>query len=225
MPSRRAYRIVIAALAVPVLVLALVDAWILTRRRRYQDEIERLRESMTMIERERARQIVSHENNKLRLAIELLRRQAQREPNLHLSVNIDSGTMYLQRDGAVLREMPILIGPERRVGLPPDTVRLATPRGARTVAQVLVSGDSWFAPAWIYDDRGLAPPPPDSLSIRSGLGPVALLMDGGTLIYSLPVAGPLSDSTYVLPGAVRARAEDLQAILTNLKPGLRVYFY
>jgi hypothetical protein len=225
MPSRRAYRIIIVALAVPVFALALVDAWMLVQRRKYHDEIERLAQSMTALERERARQIVTHERNKVTLAIELLRRQAQREPNLHLSVNIDSGTMYLQRDGAVLREMPILIGPERRVGLPPDTVRLATPRGARTVAQVLVSGDSWIAPAWVYADRAMPEPPPDSLSIRSGLGPVALLMDGGTLIYSLPVAGPLSDSTYVLPGAVRARAEDLQAILPNLKSGLRVYFY
>jgi hypothetical protein len=225
MPSRRAYRILIAALALPVLVLAVVDVWILTQRRKYQEEITRLAQSMTTLERERARQIVTHESNKLRLAVELLRRQSQREPSLHLSVNIDSGTMYLQRDGAVLREMPILIGPERKVGIPPDTVRLATPRGARTVAQVFVTGDSWTAPAWVYADRGVTPPPPDSQSILSGLGPVALLMDGGTVIYSLPVAGPLSDSTYVLPGAVRARAEDLNAILPNLKSGLRVYFY
>jgi hypothetical protein len=77
----------------------------------------------------------------------------------------------------------------------------------------------------VYADRGIAEPPQDSLTIPSGLGPVALLMDGGTLIYSLPGAGPLSDSTYVLPGAVRARAEDLLAILPNLKSGLRVYFY
>jgi hypothetical protein len=213
------------ALVVPMFVLALIDAWVIAQRRKYHDEIDRLSQSMTALERERARQIVSAERNKLTLAIELLRRQAQREPNLHLSVNIDSGTMYLERDGAVLREMPILIGPERRVGLPPDTVRLATPRGARTVAQVLVTGDAWMAPSWVYADRGIAEPPQDSLTIPSGLGPVALLMDGGTLIYSLPGAGPLSDSTYVLPGAVRARAEDLLAILPNLKSGLRVYFY
>ena len=225
MASRRTYRIIIVVLAAPLLVVALADAWIVAQRRKYQDEIDRLAQSMTALERERARQIVSHERNKLRLAVELLKRQAQREPNLHLAVNIDSGTMYLQRDGAVLREMPILIGPERRVGSPPDTVRLATPRGARTVAQVLGRDDSWRAPDWVYADRGLSPPPPDSSSIQSGLGPVALLMDGGTLIYSLPHAGPLSDSTYVLPGAVRARAEDLQAILPNLRSGLRVYFY
>ena len=225
MLSRRTVRLLVAALAVPVVLLLLVDVWIITERRRYEAEIGRLGQSMTALERERARQIVSHESNKLRLAIELLRNQARLEPELHLSVNIDSGAMYLERDGAVLREMPILIGAERRVGIPPDTVRLATPRGARTVAQVLVTGDVWIAPPWIYADRGMTPPPPDSQSIRSGLGPVALLMDGGTLIYSIPNAGPLSDSAYVLPGAVRARAEDLQAILPNLKPGLRVYFY
>jgi hypothetical protein len=48
---------------------------------------------------------------------------------------------------------------------------------------------------------------------------------GGTLIYSLPTAGPLADSSYVLPGSLRVPAGDLAAIRENLFSGMRVYFF
>jgi hypothetical protein len=223
MSSRRTYRLSIIASVVALIALAAVDAWLIRTRTRYRREIERLRVSMTDLERGRAEQIVSRERSKVRVAIELLRRQSRRERELHLSVTIDSAMMYLEREGAVLREMPIHIGPERSIGIPPDTVRLATPRGARTIARVMTEGDAWDVPAWVYADRGIAQP--DERSLHAALGPVAILMDGGALIYSLPTAGPLADSAYVLPGAVRAREEDLRAILPNLRAGLRVYFY
>lgn len=223
MSSRRNYRVLSVTSAVILFALLAADAWLLDRRARYHGEIDRLRSAMTALERARTEQIVSEERSKLRVAIELLRRQAQRERELHLAVTIDSNTMSLEREGAVLREMPIQIGPERRVGTPPDTVRMATPRGARTIAQTLTDNDVWEVPAWVYIDRGL--PSPANRAIRAALGPVAVIMDGGTVIYSLPQEGPLADSAYVLPGALRARAEDLRAILPNLKPGQRVYFY
>ena len=223
MSSPGTYRLITIVCAVLIVALLLVDVLVFRRRARYEQEIERLRSSMTAIERERTAAIVSQEDNKLRVAIELLRRQARRAAELHLSVTIDSGTMYLEREGAVLREMPIYIGPERPIGAAPDTVRLATPRGERTIAQILTENDSTEIPEWVYFDRGLAPPA--DRSMRAPFGAVAVLMDGGTLIYSLPTAGPLADSSYVLPGSVRARTEDLRAILPNLKPGLRVYFY
>ena len=57
--------------------------------------------------------------------------------------------MYLEREGALLREMPITVGPERRVGTPPDTVHIAAPRGKRTVEAVLGENDAWEVPAWV----------------------------------------------------------------------------
>jgi hypothetical protein len=45
------------------------------------------------------------------------------------------------------------------------------------------------------------------------------------VIYSVPVAGPLNDSSYVLPGSIRASAADLEAIAPNLSVGMAVYFY
>ena len=131
--------------------------------------------------------------------------------------------MYLEREGALLREMPVVVGPEKRVGIAPDTVHLAPPLGVRRVARVLTEADAWEVPSWVYTDRGL--PLPLDRVVPGGLGPVAILLDGGTVIYSLPSSGPLADSSYALPGAVRARAQDLRAVIPNLAPGTRIYFY
>jgi hypothetical protein len=212
--------IVVAGLL--VLAMLAVDVWAIMRRRRFDAEIDRLRASMSAIERQRADQIVSSERNKLRLAIALIRRQAQLERALHLSVALDSGAMFLEREGAMLREMPVVVGPERRVGTPPDTVRLAAPRGVRTVARVLTEADAWEVPDWVYGDRSMEPP--EDRSVVGALG-TAIVLEGGAIIYAVPSSGPLADSTYVMPGAIRARAEDLRAILPNLRAGMRVYFY
>lgn len=221
--SLTTHPVLAGALLFTLLLLLATSGWVLARRGRYRAEIDRLRASMTTLEREQADEIVSQEHNTLRIALALLARQARLEPTLHLAVSIDTGAMYLERDGVLLREMPVRIGPERRIGVAPDTVRLAAPRGVRTVQQVLGDTTAWEVPTWVYADRGL--PVDSNRSIPGALGPAAIVLDGGTVIYSTPAAGPLSDSLYVLPGAVRARDEDLRAILPNLTPGTRVYFY
>jgi hypothetical protein len=52
-----------------------------------------------------------------------------------------------------------------------------------------------------------------------------VLLSGGSVLYATPASGPLADSSYVLPGAIRLGAEDLRAIAPNLSPGVAVYFY
>jgi hypothetical protein len=207
-----------------LLVLALIalNAWVLRRRQTYLEEIDRLRASMSQLERERSDQLLAQEQNTLRLAIALIRRQARLEGALHLSVALDSGAMFLERDGAMLREMPVQVGSERRVGVAPDTVRLAAPRGVRTVARVVDDTTTWEVPLWVYLERGTAPPA--DRSIRGALG-TAVILDGGAIIYAQPSAGPLADSSYVMPWSIKARAEDLRAILPNLSAGTRVYLY
>lgn len=210
---------------VVLLSLAGLDAFVFAHQRRYDAEITRLRASMTQLERERADALVAGERSKLAVAIELVRRQARVEPTLHLSVALDSGAMYLEREGALLRSMPVQIGPERRIGIAPDTVHLAAPRGVRIIAALLTDSSAWGIPEWVYADRGAAVPSATTRTITGALGPAAILLAGGTIIYTLPATGPLSDSSYVMPGAVRARAEDLRAIMPNLSAGMRVYFY
>ena len=210
---------------VALLLLAALDGFVLAQRRRYDAEITRLRASMTQLERERTDALLAGERHRLLVAVELVRRQARLEPALHLSVAKDSGMMYLEREGAMLRRMPVHIGPERSVGIAPDTVYLAAPRGVRTIASVLSDSSMWEIPEWVYAHRGTEIPAPPARLVAGALGPVAILLDGGTIVYSLPAVGPLSDSTYVMPGAVRARAEDLRAIVPALDAGMRVYFY
>jgi hypothetical protein len=218
----RRHKLLVGAMVVLVLLVAALNAWILVRRQRYAEEIDRLRASMSQLERARSDEIMAQEDNKLRLAIALIRRQAKLEGELHLSIALDSGAMLLEREGALLREMPVLVGSERRVGLPPDTVRLAAPRGVRTVSQLVDDTTAWEVPAWVYADRGLAAPAERRLAGALGM---AIILDGGAIIYAQPSTGPLADSAYVLPGAIRARAEDLRAIKPNLVPGMRVYLY
>jgi hypothetical protein len=220
---RRAYPGVITTMVIAIVVLLAIDGWIMSRRLRYQEEIVRLRAGMSDVERRRTDAILASNQNSLRIMVALARRQAQGDKELHLTVAVDSGVMYLEREGALLREMPVQIGPDRTVGTAPDTVHIVAPRGTRTVERVLGQEDAWEVPAWMYSERGIAPP--SERALPGALGPAAVVLNGGLVIYSVPDVGPLNDSTYVLPGSIRARAADLKAVLPNLKPGTAVYFY
>jgi hypothetical protein len=216
---RRSYPGILITMGIALFAFLAIDAWLIRKRVRYRSEIERLRAEMTGLERSRTDAILARDENRLRIALELIRRQARIDKELHLSVTIDSGVMFLEREGAHLREMPIQIGPEKTVGTAPDTVRMVAPRGARTIERIVDDTGTWEVPAWVYADRGL--PPSQERAIN---GP-AVVLSGGTMIYSMPSVGPLNDSAYVLPGSIRARAADLKAILPNLQNGMTVYFY
>lgn len=206
-----------------IVALLTADWMILVRRRGYEHEIARLDAGMTSFERRKSAAILDSDHERRSLMMQLIRRQAAGDPEVHVAISVDSGTMYLERRGALLRASAVDVGPGGRVGVPPDTVHLAVPRGTRTVRQVLTDSTEWQVPRWVYRARGL--PVPRNRDVRGALGPVAVLLDGGTIIYSRPSSGPLDDSSYVLPGSVRARAVDLGAIAPDLTPGTTVYFY
>jgi hypothetical protein len=220
---RRSYPGILITMAIALAAFLALDAWLIRKRLRYRAEIERLRSEMTALERSRTDAILARDENRLRIALQLIRRQARFDKDLHLSVTVDSGVMILEREGAHLREMPIQIGPEKTVGIAPDTVRMVAPRGARTIERIVDENATWEVPAWVYADRGLQPPA--DRVVKGSLGPAAVVLSGGTVIYSMPSVGPLNDSAYVLPGSLRARPADLKAILPNLQNGMTVYFY
>lgn len=219
---RRAYPGILTTMAIALVVMLAADAWLISKRHYYTSEVERLRSGMSDAERKQADAVIATERNKLRVAVELIRRQAQGDKDLHVSVEVDSGRMLLEQDGALLREMPVEVAGEKIIGSGPDTVRMTPPRGARTVEKV-IQGDAWEVPKWVYADRGLEVPA--DRSVKGALGPVAILLSGGTVIYSLPAVGPLADPEYLLPGSIRARPADLRAIAPNLKAGSTVYLY
>jgi len=220
---REAYPRIVASMAVAMVALTAVDGVLFLKRWQYGREMARLRGRMTEVERQRADAILASSGERMQLMVALARREAVGEKGLNLAVSSDKGAMVLQREGAQLREMPVRIGPESTVGTRPDQVRLAPPLGKRVIVQVVDGSYAWTVPAWVWTHRGL--PIPADRRVEGALGPLAILLDGGAVIYSRPGAGPLADDAYVLPGGIRAEAPDLLAIRENLEPGLPVYFY
>jgi len=206
-----------------LLAIGLFDGFLLLRRSRYREESARLRAGMSTLERTRADAIVSAQADRAELMLELMRRQAEGDDGLHLAISTDSSYLALDRGPARLRQMTVEIGPERRVGVAPDTMHVAIPRGVRAIQRLLTAADRYELPAWVWVDRGL--PVPVVRADSGWLGRGAVVTTGGTLIYSLPAAGPLADSSYVMPGSIRVSAGDLAAIRANLSSGMRVYFF
>jgi len=91
---------------------------------------------MTDAERAKTDAIVQAEQDKARIALELAKRQAKMEKTLHLAVALDSGRIYLEREGLVLREMAALFGPEKGVTPGSDSLPVVIPRGQLTVARL-----------------------------------------------------------------------------------------
>ncbi|HET7459234.1 MAG TPA: hypothetical protein VFJ74_16410 [Gemmatimonadaceae bacterium] len=220
---RHAYPGILATMGVALAALVALDAWLVYKRTHYREEIARLRAGMSVAERHRADVVLAADERRMQVMVELAKRQALGDKELHLSVSVDSGLMHLEREGAILRDMQVEVGPEKRVGEPPDTLHMAAPRGTRRVEKVLDASDAWEVPRWVYADRGLAVP--EDRALKGALGPAAVILDGGTVVYTMPTVGPLNDSTYVMPGSVRVRASDLRAVVPDLKPGMTVYFY
>lgn len=133
---RTAYPGLIMAFWVALIALLASDGWLVYKGREYGEEAARLRQAMTGVERQRADVVFAANKDKVRVIVELARRQAEGDRDLHLSVAVDSGEMFLEREGALLREMPVRVGGEQLAGTPPDTVRIAAPRGMRTVSSL-----------------------------------------------------------------------------------------
>ena len=133
---RRAYPGFVFVLGLGLVAMLAVDAWLIAKRVKYNHDVTELRSHMSEAERERSDAIVRAEENKLRIAIELVKRQSKFDKKLHLNVSVDSSRMYLTREGALLREMPVQFGPERPVTETSDAPPAAIPRGERTVADL-----------------------------------------------------------------------------------------
>ena len=220
---REAHPRIVTGMVLAIGVFLLADLVLAYNRIQYGRELERMRAAMTETERRRVDTVAASEVSRLAIAAELLRRQSLGDEELHLGVDTKKGLLYLERHGARLREMRVRLGREATVGTPPDTVVLAAPLGKRLVARVEDGSYVWAVPEWVYVDRGW--PVPDDRRISGALGPLAIFLDGGAVLYARPALGPLSDVSYVLPGSVRMEAPDLEAIRESLKPGMAVYFY
>jgi len=133
---RRAYPGFVFTLIIGLIAILSLDTYLVHKRRVYTAEVSSLRGAMTDAERAKTDAIVAAENDKARIALELAKRQAKMEKALHLAVSLDSGRIYLEREGAVLREMAALFGPEKGVTPGSDSVPVVIPRGEVNVARI-----------------------------------------------------------------------------------------
>jgi len=159
-------------LGLGLIAMVAVDAWLIAKRVTYNHDVKVLREHMTDAERERTDAIVQSEQNKLQIAIELAKRQAKFDKKLHLNVSVDSARMYLTREGALLREMPVQFGPERVPAESSSAPPAALPRGERTVADIsdtritLDGGTQILTSSSANLANDSTPVPPGALRIR-----------------------------------------------------------
>ena len=137
---RQAYPGFVFTLLIALVAMIAIDAFLILKRRAYEAEVARLRANMTEQEKSKTDAIVAAEQNKLQIALALARRQAKLEKNLHLSVAVDSGKIYLEREGAVLREFPAAFGPEGMVSNGADSIPVVVPRGERSIAKIDSNG-------------------------------------------------------------------------------------
>ena len=133
---RQAYPGFVFTLLIGLFAMLAIDAFLILKRRAYEKEVSTLRANMSEQEKQRTDAIVEAEENKLRLALALARRQAKLEKKLHLSVAVDSGKIYLEREGLVLREMAAAFGPDGVVRTGNDSIPVVVPRGERLVAKL-----------------------------------------------------------------------------------------
>src|SRR3954466_6892268 len=170
---RRAYPGFVFVLGLALATMVAVDVWLIVKRAKYNHDVAQLRSHMTDAERERTDAIVQSEQNKLRIAIELAKRQAKFDKKLHLNVSVDSSRMYLTREGALLREMPVQFGPERAAAESSSAPPAAIPRGERTVADladnsITLDGGTRILSSNTTDPANDSTPvPPGSLRISS----------------------------------------------------------
>jgi hypothetical protein len=189
---RRAYPGFVFTLLLGLAIIVALDIYLVVKRKAYESEVARLRANMSETERAKTDAIVAQEQNKARIALELAKRQAKIEKTLHLSVAVDSGKIYLERDGAVLREMAAMFGQDGRISNGSDSIPIVVPRGQRTVAKISEDG---------------------------------IVLESGTVIAPSDANPLASDTNPIPPGGLRISRADLKAILPNLSPGMRVYFY
>jgi hypothetical protein len=222
---REGYPRIVTGTAIGLVLLLLIDVALAVAAWRFSQQKAAAHRSMTGLERERAGALVQAREDRMALMMALVAQQAIQDRGLNLSVSVEAGTMDLQREGAQLRRMKVALGPEASVGPQSDGVRLVPPRGKRQLVRLVDESFVWSVPRWVFAHRSLPLPGDAARAVPGGLGRLALILDDGTLIYSLPEAGPLSDRAYVMPGTVRAELADLEAIRENLTPGLPVYFH
>lgn len=127
-----------AALLAVALLLAVADGVLIGQRVFIARDTAKVRDQLSAVERERIDAALTADSSRQQVLTELARHQARIDNGLHLSIAVDSGVLHLEQDGALIHSIPAEIGNDGwlRTGAR-DSVRIAAPRGDRTIDQIL----------------------------------------------------------------------------------------
>lgn len=187
---RRAYPGFVFTLIIGLFAMVAIDGYLLYKRRAYEAEVGRLRGAMTDAERAKTDAIVAAEQNKARIALELAKRQAKFEKALHLAISVDSGKVYLEREGNVLREIAAQFGPEKGVTAGTDSIPVVVPRGEVNVARIeenrilLEGGSAIEASQTDVASQDSSPIPPGNVRIgKTDMAAIMPNLTAGMRVY------------------------------------------
>lgn len=141
-----------------------------------------------------------------------------------VTVDVSTNTVYLFRDGALIRKSPAATGSEKRLETDDDVWQFHTPRGHMKV-QSKIKDPVWRKPDWAFIEAGEKVPPPDSPRrlVHGKLGKYALNLGEGILIHGTDDAGSIGK--YVSHGCIRVPHDMLATLWKNVPVGTDVYVF
>jgi L,D-transpeptidase ErfK/SrfK len=141
-----------------------------------------------------------------------------------VTVDVSTNTVYLFRDGQLLRKSAAATGSGKTLEIGDDVWEFHTPRGRMKVVGK-IKDPVWRKPDWAFIEAGERVPPPDSPKrlVRGHLGKYALNLGEGILIHGTDDADSIGK--YVSHGCIRVPEEMLETLWKNVPVGTEVYVF
>lgn len=141
-----------------------------------------------------------------------------------VTVDVSTNTVYLFRDGQLIRKSPAATGSGKTLENGDDIWEFYTPRGHMKV-RGRVKDPVWHKPDWAFIEAGERIPPPDSPKrlVHGHLGKYAFLLGDGIMIHGTDDADSIG--RYVSHGCIRVPSNMLETLWKNVKVGTDVYVF
>jgi len=141
-----------------------------------------------------------------------------------ITVDVSTNTLYLFRDGQLVRKSPAATGSGKVLENGDDVWEFQTPRGHMKVLGK-IKDPVWRKPDWAFLEAGERIPPPDSPKrlVKGHLGKYALNLGDGIMIHGTDDADSIGK--YVSHGCIRLPEDMLTTLWKNVKVGTDVYVF
>jgi len=141
-----------------------------------------------------------------------------------VTVDVSTNTVYLFRDGTLVRKSAAATGSGKRLETEEDVWEFYTPRGHMKVKSK-IKDPVWRKPDWAFVEAGEKVPPADSPKryVKGKLGKYALNLGDGILIHGTDDADSIGK--YASHGCIRVPNDMLETLWKNVPVGTDVFVY